>query len=218
MDLAFYKRLARDGVKGANGLALSLDWNPDQERDADGKFGSGGGGHAEKAAGHEASAKEHAASGRLNEARSSYMKAAHAHLEAGNIPGAIENKGHADRMEKNFNMAQATHAMREKVATGEVRGGALKAQSGSRHPLATETHEPQFDRTVIKVPAVPGKHSEQVAVIRENGKGSGLWSMNAGHVDQGEIRVGRERSDSRTYASKERAMAAGHARLVERTR
>jgi len=44
MDVSFYKRLARDGVPRAGHLAKALDWNPDQPRDPDGKFGSGGGG------------------------------------------------------------------------------------------------------------------------------------------------------------------------------
>jgi hypothetical protein len=44
MDLNFYKRLARDGVKGADHLVKAIDGSPDQPRDPDGKWGSGGGG------------------------------------------------------------------------------------------------------------------------------------------------------------------------------
>jgi WW domain-containing adapter protein with coiled-coil len=43
MNLSFYKRLARDGIPHADHLAKALDWNPDQPRDTDGKFGEGGG-------------------------------------------------------------------------------------------------------------------------------------------------------------------------------
>ena len=44
MDLAFYRRLARDGVSAAREVVDAFDWNPDQPRDPDGKFGEGGGG------------------------------------------------------------------------------------------------------------------------------------------------------------------------------
>jgi hypothetical protein len=44
MDINFYKRLARDGVKGAKRIVKALDGSPDQPRDPDGKWGSGGSG------------------------------------------------------------------------------------------------------------------------------------------------------------------------------
>ena len=44
MDINFYKRLARDGVKGAGHLVEALDGSPDQPRDPDGKWSGGAGG------------------------------------------------------------------------------------------------------------------------------------------------------------------------------
>lgn len=99
MDLRFYKRLARDGVKGAAHLVKALDWNPDQERDADGKFGSGGGGHSgsagngpgERAATEKANAASNRNSDLINhggsavEIAKSHGEAAQAHREAAKL-------------------------------------------------------------------------------------------------------------------------------------
>jgi hypothetical protein len=132
MNLAFYRRLARDGVKGAAQLAKALGGSPDQSREVDGKWGEGGAGssassgHAERAVVHESEAREHEKGGRLGAARNSFMRAASAHLAAGNMHSAAVNRNEADRVESHFNMAQATQRMWERTAAGEVEGGVLR--------------------------------------------------------------------------------------------
>jgi hypothetical protein len=86
MDINFYKRLARDGVKGAKRIVKALDGSPDQPRDPDGKWSGGGGGGGGKGGMNfsgpggtnlaEPGSNEHAGS----EAAYAKVSAAHEHL------------------------------------------------------------------------------------------------------------------------------------------
>ena len=95
MDIAFYKRLARDGIKSAARIVKALDGSPDQPRDPDGKWGSGGGEHAagnnEKAA-----TSTNKMTERYKELQSAHNKAAHAyHNAATSRPSAEQERAEA---------------------------------------------------------------------------------------------------------------------------
>jgi hypothetical protein len=128
MNLAFYKRLARDGVKGASTLLAGLDFN--ENHDPDGKFGSGGGGgglHGSPVSGsseggskgsntltgespHHAAAMASERKGFKAKGEKNYAKAAKHYEEAGKLHIALGNK------ERGQSLVQHAGLMRELAA------------------------------------------------------------------------------------------------------
>jgi hypothetical protein len=133
MDIAFYKRLARDGVKGAAHLVKALDWNPDQPRDPDGKFGGGGGGYqsAKAKAGEASNRATHLVVGGHTgkEVSQAHSEAASAHREAGKMATDPSDKAYHARMVEHHSesISRESSEAREKIGRREAE---IKARSG----------------------------------------------------------------------------------------